>query len=676
MKISSAATPHLKYRPDIDGLRAIAIISVLIFHAFPSSLPGGFIGVDIFFVISGYLIATIIFRELRSGTFSFLDFYRRRISRIFPALILVLGTCYIVGWFTLIAPDFKVLGKHIAGGFGFVQNLVLYKEDGYFDAASESKFLLHLWSLGVEEQFYIFFPLGAWLIWQRPKFIFPVIALAMLASLFGDVRMLSISHSAAFYMPQFRFWEILLGSMLAHRGIFPGAFEERLKNSKALCNSLSAVGIALLIASLILINPVRNFPGFWALLPVSGALLVIMAGSQAWLNQRLLANRLMVWIGLISYPLYLWHWVIFTYIRLVNAQELTPYYGLIAISLSVLFAFLTYKLVELPLRRLKLPVSKPGVYVLLGVAFASAGLVTFYQNGIPSRPGTDIYARSEYAQYFVNSLPEWEYATKHHLSEAYRSECDFFDIYSYRFRKSTMEPRKEISADCYTPKTGTKIMLWGDSHAQQYNYGLSHILPASISILQVASSGCEANFPAIPAGSRKYCDRSNTVALEVMEKEKPNILIIAQSEGHDTINDLVKLTARAKLLGVKDVIVIGPVPHYAPSLYQVISNKYWVKTPRRITDNLIPSSLQTEKLLSARYKAGAGGFDYLSAMNVFCDHDGCMTYLGTDRKTGLVTYDYGHLVPEASLYFAKTALAPLILKHLAMQSTAVRYVSH
>jgi peptidoglycan/LPS O-acetylase OafA/YrhL len=676
VKISGAATPHLKYRPDIDGLRAIAIISVLIFHAFPLALPGGFIGVDIFFVISGYLIATIIFRELRSGTFNFLEFYRRRISRIFPALILVLATCYIVGWFTLIAPDFKTLGKHIAGGFGFVQNLILYKEDGYFDAASESKFLLHLWSLGVEEQFYIFFPLGTWLVWKRPKFIFPVITLAMLVSLFSGVRMLSISHSAAFYMPQFRFWEILFGSMLAHRGVFPGSFEKIVESSKNLSNLLSLVGIALLITSLVLINPIRNFPGFWALLPVSGALLVIMAGSKAWLNQYILANRVMVWIGLISYPLYLWHWVIFTYIRLVNAQELTLYYGLVAILISVMFSFLTYKLVELPLRRLKTSVSKTGAYVLLGLALASTGLMTFFGNGIPSRPGTDIYSRSEYAQYFVNTLPEWEFATKHHLAEAYRSECDFFDIYSYRFQKSTMEPRKEISVDCYTPKTGTKIMLWGDSHAQQYNYGLSHILPASISVLQVASSGCEANFPNKPASSRKYCDYSNTVALEVMEKEKPNILIIAQSEGHDTINDLAKLTARAKSLGVQDVIVIGPVPHYAPYLYQVISNKYWSSTPKRIMDNIVLSSVQTDKLLSARYKSGAGGFDYLSAMNVFCNHDGCMTYLGSDRKTGLVTYDYGHLVPEASLYFAKTALAPLIMKHLATQSAAIRYAKH
>jgi peptidoglycan/LPS O-acetylase OafA/YrhL len=158
---------HPKYRPDIDGLRAIAVLSVIGFHAFPEWIKGGFIGVDIFFVISGYLISTIIIENLKNDSFSFVDFYSRRIRRIFPALLLVLIASYAVGWFTLLAEEYAQLGKHIAAGAGFVSNLVLWNESGYFDAASDTKPLLHLWSLGVEEQFYVIWPLLMWITWKR-----------------------------------------------------------------------------------------------------------------------------------------------------------------------------------------------------------------------------------------------------------------------------------------------------------------------------------------------------------------------------------------------------------------------------------------------------------------------------------------------------------------------------
>lgn len=170
--ISSAAVhpehlTHPKYRPDIDGLRAIAILSVIGFHAFPFLVQGGFIGVDIFFVISGFLISTIIFGSLERGNFSFVEFYIRRINRIFPALLLVLITCFAFGWFVLLSDEYKQLGKHIAGGAGFISNFIFWNESGYFDNVAEAKPLLHLWSLGVEEQFYIIWPLLLWLAWKR-----------------------------------------------------------------------------------------------------------------------------------------------------------------------------------------------------------------------------------------------------------------------------------------------------------------------------------------------------------------------------------------------------------------------------------------------------------------------------------------------------------------------------
>jgi peptidoglycan/LPS O-acetylase OafA/YrhL len=205
-----------KYRADIDGLRALAVLSVVGFHAFPSVIGSGFVGVDIFFVISGYLISTIIFENLERGSFSFLDFYARRIRRIFPALILVLLVCYALGWTALLADEFKQLGKHIAGGAGFASNLVLRNESGYFDNAASTKPLLHLWSLGIEEQFYLIWPLLLWLA-ARLRLNFFICLVGLAAVSFGlNVRKVGSDAVAAFYTPQTRFWELMIGATLAY----------------------------------------------------------------------------------------------------------------------------------------------------------------------------------------------------------------------------------------------------------------------------------------------------------------------------------------------------------------------------------------------------------------------------------------------------------------------------
>lgn len=666
VKKTDSLASHLSYRPDIDGLRAFAIISVVLYHAFPAYMRGGFIGVDIFFVISGYLISSIIFKGLESGNFSFLDFYKRRVNRIFPALIIVLLACYAVGWFTLMAAEFKFLGKHVLGGIGFIQNLVLYKESGYFDTSSELKILLHLWSLGVEEQFYILFPLAAWVLWRRRVLVLPILICMALISFGAGLYKLSVSPSAAFYMPQYRFWEILSGSLLAYFSVFGKSVTGTAKGSLRFGNFLSVLGLVFLLASVVLIDKYKAFPGFWALMPVCGAVLMILAGPQAWLNSRLLASKPLVWIGLISYPLYLWHWPVITFIRIIGGDELNLVSGVFAVSASILLAYVTYRFLELPLRKISPRVPKASVLLAIGAALVVLGGVTYVKNGFIDRFGlpSSLKEREGFAQYYENALPGWAYSSKHGLFEKYRFECDFFDVNSYRAGNATMTPRQQIDASCYTPASNTKVMVWGDSHAQQFSYGLREALPQDISLLQVASSGCEANLPGRATGGRKYCDRSNEFALEVMRKEKPEVLVIAQLEGHDSVNNLKELTRVATESGVKKVIVVGPVPRFDQNLYQLVIRKYWSQTPRRISNNLLPVPFETDKLLTQQYSNGAGGFEYLSAISVLCNQEGCLTYLGDDRKTGLVTFDYGHLTPLASVYFSKNALGPLIVKKL------------
>ena len=292
------------------------MLSVVCFHAFPALLKGGFIGVDVLFVISGFLISTIIFDNLERDSLSFVEFYSRRIKRIFPALLLVLTACFAFGWFALLADEYKQLGKHIAAGAGFVSNFVFWNESGYFDNAAETKPLLHLWTLGIEEQFYIVWPLLLWAAWKG-RFNLLTLTLVIASISFAlNIKGLHADAIATFYSPQTRFWELLTGSILAYVTLYKpnvGATKRQKLNThlnaiiytksaqtneNTLRNVQSILGATLIGAALLIITKERHFPGTWALLPTLGAVLIISAGSQAWLNRVLLSNRLLVWFGL------------------------------------------------------------------------------------------------------------------------------------------------------------------------------------------------------------------------------------------------------------------------------------------------------------------------------------------------------------------------------------------
>jgi peptidoglycan/LPS O-acetylase OafA/YrhL len=342
--------PHHQYRSDIDGLRAFAVLSVVLFHAFPEFISGGFIGVDVFFVISGFLISTIIFEKLEEGTFSFTEFYARRVRRIFPALILVLVTSFVLGWCILFVGEYKQLGKHIAGGAGFIANLILWSESGYFDNLADTKPLLHLWSLGIEEQFYIVWPPILWAAWRFRVGFLPIILAIGLASFAFNLYGIAIDPVATFYSPLTRFWELLIGALLAYVAVFQVRYPKLVVNSITQANTLSWMGCALFIAGLLLINKDSGFPGAWALLPTLGAALMIKAGPTAWFNRVVLGNSVLVWFGLISYPLYLWHWPLLSFSRILSSSvpELEIRIGVVV--LSILLSWLTYRFVEKPIR--------------------------------------------------------------------------------------------------------------------------------------------------------------------------------------------------------------------------------------------------------------------------------------------------------------------------------------
>lgn len=376
----------LKYRPDIDGIRAVAVSAVIVFHAFPDALPGGYVGVDLFFVISGFLISSIIFKGLQNNAFSYAVFYSHRIKRIFPALILVLTFCMVIGWFVLFPGEYGNLGRHIAASAGFVENMLLWRESGYFDSYSAVKPLLHLWSLGIEEQFYIVWPLLLGFLWDRTRRMSLIIVVLLLASFALNIALIDRSLSSAFYFAVTRFWELLAGCLLGYlgtraaatrRGEAPDANEDA-----ALRNAASILGIVIIALTFVFYDGSLSFPGWWAVPPVLGGAMLVWAGPRTWFNRTVLAHPVMVFVGLISYPLYLWHWPMLTFARIMNSgAPPSPMIRIGLVATTFGLAWLTYQFAEKPVRRAR---ESGKVTVALAVAMLLLfliGIATYVANG-------------------------------------------------------------------------------------------------------------------------------------------------------------------------------------------------------------------------------------------------------------------------------------------------------
>jgi peptidoglycan/LPS O-acetylase OafA/YrhL len=368
------------WRADIDGLRGGAVLAVVGFHYFPAWVQGGFVGVDVFFVISGYLITRILLARSGARDAGMLAFYVRRIRRIFPALALLLVAVLGAGWFCLHADEYARLGSHAAAGAGFVSNLLLWRESGYFDASTDTKPLAHLWSLGVEEQFYILWPLLLWKVRGHRQAAWLLTAL-MLASFSAGVLMLQLDRVTAFYVPLFRFWELIVGGLLAV------AVQARVASAWICRRSdlLSVTGLALLATSLATIHSGSTFPGTWALLPVLGTVMLIAAGPAGLCNRLLLSRRALAGVGLISFPLYLWHWPLLVFARTVFNAHPAPAGMLFLLTVAFLLAFLTYRLAEVPLRAAPRP-ARNAAFLAGSVALLGAtGWFIAQADGLPER---------------------------------------------------------------------------------------------------------------------------------------------------------------------------------------------------------------------------------------------------------------------------------------------------
>ena len=631
-----AESPRSTYRADVDGLRAIAVLAVVAFHAVPRWLHGGFVGVDVFFVISGYLITGILIDANDSGTFGFLAFYARRARRIFPALVLVLLATIVLGALVLPEHDATRLGAHVIAGTLFSSNLLLWREAGYFDAASAAKPLLHLWSLGIEEQFYLLWP-AAILLLSQPrlrKYRLAGIALIALASFALDVGTVGRDPTAAFYSPATRAWELMTGAMLAgiplHRSVPLTSTSSR--------DALSIGGALLLLAAMLSFSAHTIFPGWAALLPVVGTAMLVAAGSDAWLNRRVLAHPMAVSLGLVSYPLYLWHWPLLVMVRRASATsatppELAPAVALCVVALSIVLAYATHRLLELPLRRRALfPVARRASLALaaMGVlgAITSVSRDDLDADTLKARQARNDWAtpKSDNAVYFVTASHD--------------------------------EPR---------------VAFLGDSHAEQYYPSVKHALEGMSAPPVVAFStygGC----PFFPGYYPRRCREVYARSMRLASSPSVQRVVIASAwdmyaangdqgetshmgdaELRASFATLEVDVARLRALG-KEVVVIGLHPHTERADPELLAAHRRLGRFGTTAPTTFASSFSLEEYRAhtravdeslARLAASTGA-TLIDPVTVLCPGGACLTM---DDHGTPIRKDSNHLRPFAAVRY-------------------------
>lgn len=565
-----SAAIHPRYRADVDGLRAVAVLAVVGFHAFPERVGGGFIGVDIFFVISGFLITSILLRNLERGSFRFSEFYARRVRRIFPALIVVLSAVAVFGWFALDADEYSQLGKHVFGGATFVANFTLWNESGYFGGAAGAKPLLHLWSLGIEEQFYIVWPLALWLAARyRVNWLIPIAGVGI-ASFIANVLTVRISPLDAFYLPHTRFWQLMAGGWLAFN---EGGTRRVPDPSPRMANALSFAGFAAIAVALRLVTKASAFPGWWALLPTLGGVAIILAGNRAWINRAILSSKPMVAVGLISYPLYLWHWPLLSYARiLVNPNGLrvidpsrTIRVSLVAVS--IMLAWLTYWIVERPIRfgSPTRPTALRLVAAMLMVAVA--GATGRALDGFPARLGPAPVRASGPGQM---------------LSDNYRSRPSYAPIFS------SVPASKGRDFFLIHPAAATQfdVAIIGDSHAWILYDGLTRRTERPITM--VGRGSClplqhvDAWRPDIGGEVPLHCQPLVDNMLDYFSRDDSRVIVLAayfaqygrfmrltsERTSRVDVSQLLRETLTNLARSGKLIVVALDVPEVPPSCYR------------------------------------------------------------------------------------------------------------
>lgn len=548
---------RFRYLPAVDGLRGVAVLGVLAFHAFPDAVPGGYVGVDVFFVISGFLITGIVARQLMNGDFSFARFYWRRVRRLFPALVLVLAVTLTLGWFLLLPDEFKQLGKHASAAAAFLANFALWRESGYFDTAAELKPLLHLWSLGIEEQFYLVWPAILVALWKRRTVLLATLWILVVASFIYSAGAALSAPADSFYSPASRFWELGAGCLLAlssRRREHEQQTDEDRRFLDVGYNILPLAGLALIFAAMMEFDATTAFPGWNALLPVAGTLLILATPGNAWLPRRLLGSRPLTWVGLISYALYLWHWPLLSLLNILDAGSPPVAIRSTALGLSFLLAWLTYRYLETPIRTAR----GPAFNLPLVASAAAAGMA-----------GVIIYASGGAAQRFSADIQ----ALRHGPQSDPRCQARFVATAPINYCRATSEDPPSI-------------LLVGDSRAHAIYEVVAPRLAPAHSVMLLGRGGCPPLLNVRINGydsNEKECPQIWRSFVRYVHETQPKVVVVIGNGSFLITDPAIQLTAEgataatskeaifeygvrsllSELTTASRVIYLGEIPEFA-----------------------------------------------------------------------------------------------------------------
>lgn len=621
-----------KFRYDIQGLRALAVLSVVITHTFPKWLTGGYIGVDIFFVISGYLISKILFKECSQNSFSISNFYERRIKRIFPALIFVVISTIIAAYFILSPMSFREVGRNVFSTMLFVSNVDYWKSTNYFANAAELKPLLHTWSLSVEEQFYIFFPILIFYLYKIPnKKIAEVVLWALfLISLIVSEIAIQIDSSAAYYFFPTRAFELILGAIVAYRELF--------KAKKTVFKPITIyTGYLLTILPIALFSASTRFPGLSALIPTMGTALLITIGSSNpnYKEGFLLTNKWMVYVGNISFSLYLWHWPVLAFMRNLYTVELSLFQSFLAVFISFIMAAISYKAIEQPfMKNKKMNFLNFG---LISIILLSAVSLTIYlTNGFPTRFSTQSLAIFKSSNDF-NPL---------------RNQCHY----------EGKSPPRSYESNCVIGTKGIdpQIAVWGDSHGAEFAYMLGEAAKSKHkSIMEITASSCPPSI-GYQAKARRYCESHNQSTLYGLIHD-PRISTVVMVANYVTYSNYTLLEAGIKgaidqlLDANKKIVLVSQTPLMKfdpPSTLGLMNEKGQVLNLIGLDRREFEHQTEAIKSLIQTY-ATEKNIIVFEPKNQLCNDVMCKVY---DQKNGVLYFNDNHL----SLAGAEFAFRPLI----------------
>jgi peptidoglycan/LPS O-acetylase OafA/YrhL len=613
----------MKYRADIDGLRAIAVAAVILFHCGATLVPGGYVGVDIFFVISGFLITSMIRTETQIGSFSLAGFYERRFRRIFPALIAVLAVLWLAGFLVLSPGEHRELSKETLAAALSVSNFLFWNDTGYFEAAAITKPLLHTWSLGVEEQFYLLLPLA--LLIAPPRRAFATIAALAAASFALNCWMLWRSPEAAFYLLPARIWEFLVGGLLSFR---------RFSIPDRVAALAGPAGAALLTASILI--PLDHAVRVLAVLAACfGTVLVIAAGdAKRTAVTTALSAPLLGFIGRISYSLYLWHWpVLIALKRSLFELYPMPRWGVIAIvsAISTGLAWVTWRYVEIPFRT-----KACGRSTLRVAGFATLAVISFSTARL-AIPETE-------AAYPTDLQTLQRYATDYDFKSWFRStDCFVWSGSSFEaYRKD----------QCLAIDSRRKnYLIVGDSHAAHLWHGLSTVYD-SINWLQATSSGCT---PGMPTEGAERCVRMMDFIFNDFLRHTHVDLIVLSAHWTDHEKPLPGLLALIRQLRIP-VVMVGPIVNYDTPVPTLLLDAARLRDPAIPGRHLIESERNVDRLIASL--AAQAEVPYISMFEMLCGSTACRTWLG---KGIPLQFDLSHLTKEGSVFVAQQMKARHLL---------------